>query len=174
MTGSVRSIPINNHSLHNCLRDQEDQFDHGRVYLVSEKRMDKTLRILQDFDYAGADTLCVTRLHPDLLQERMPGGSMETVWLSERTGINNISPGQLHRILHRIGAFLMGKKNAVVLLDGIEYLSLFNDFVKVQMFVEEINDMIMSSGAILFVPIDPDSLDQRSLAKLRRFAEVIE
>ncbi|MBI0584169.1 MAG: DUF835 domain-containing protein [Methanomassiliicoccus sp.] len=148
-------------------------FDYGRVYLVCEKRMDKTLRILQDFDYSGATTLCVTRLHPDLLQERMPGKCVESAWLSERVGTANIHPNQLHRIAQRIGTFLIGKRNAVVLLDGIEYLCLFNDFVKVQMFVEQVNDLIMASKAIMLIPLDPVSLDQRSLARLRRYAEVV-
>ena len=132
-----------------------------------------TLRMLQDFDYSGAATLCVSRTHPDLLRERIPGCRIEAIWLSERIGDNNISPDQLHKILHRISNFLIENENAVVMFDGIEYLSLFNDFQKVQMFVEEVNDMIMTSGSILLMPIDPDSLDRRSVARLSRFAEVI-
>jgi hypothetical protein len=149
-------------------------FDFGRVYLICEKRMERTLRILQDFDYSGSTSLCITRLHPDLLSERMPGRTMDSVWLSERNGANNISPNQLHRITQRIASFLIGKKNAVILLDGIEYLCLFNDFVKVQMFLEQLNDMVMASKAIMLVPIDPVSLDPRSMAKLRRYAEVVD
>jgi archaellum biogenesis ATPase FlaH len=62
----------------------------------------------------------------------------------------------------------------VIMLDGIEYLCLFNDFNRVQMFVEHINDLVMASGAILLIPLDPQSLDQRSLARLRRYAEVVQ
>jgi len=147
--------------------------DRGRVYLVREKRMDKTLRLLQDFDYSGAATMCVSRTHPDLLRERIPGSEIEAIWLSERSGDNNISPDQLHRILHRIEHFLMQSKNAVVMFDGIEYLTLFNEFQKVQMFVEEVNDMVMTSGSILLMPFDPDALDTRSIARLSRYAEVL-
>ncbi len=147
--------------------------DHGRVYLVREKRIDNTLRLLQDFDYSGAATLCVSRTHPDLLREKIPGSRIEAIWLSERSGDNNISPDQLHKLLHRICDFLMENKNAVVMFDGIEYLSLFNDFQKVQMFVEEVNDMVMTSGSILLMPVDPDALDRRSVARLSRFTEVI-
>jgi hypothetical protein len=153
--------------------EQDLLFDYGRVYIVCEKRMERTLRILQEFHYSGSKTLCVTRLHPDLLQEQMPGVPMESTWLSERPGASNIPPNQLHRIAQRIGTFLLGKKNAVVLLEGIEYLTLFNDFVKVQMFLEQVNDQIMTSKALMLVPIDPASMDVRSIARLRRFAEVV-
>ncbi|MDW5562610.1 MAG: DUF835 domain-containing protein [Methanomassiliicoccus sp.] len=165
-TNSINALGVNS-------GDPEFLFDYGRIYLVCEKRLDRTLRILQEFHYSGSKTLCVTRLHPDLLQERMPGMTVESAWLSERYGINNIPPNQLQRISQRIGSFLLGKKNAVVLLEGIEYLATFNDFLKVQMFLENVNDQIMSSKAILLVPLDPESMDMRSMAKLRRFAEVV-
>jgi hypothetical protein len=152
---------------------QDLLFDFGRIYFVCEKRMERTLRILQEFHYSGSSSLCLTRLHPDLLQEKLPGMTVESSWLSERPGSSNIPPNQLHRISQRIGTFLLGKKNAVVLLEGVEYLTLFNDFVKVQMFLEQANDQIMTSNALMLVPLDPESMDVRSIAKLRRFAEIV-
>jgi Protein of unknown function (DUF835) len=168
----VDTVGIN--SLNVNMGEDSILFDYGRVYLICEKRMDKTLRALQDFIYSGSSTMCISRMHPEHLHERMPDKSIESIWLSERNGANNISPDQLNRIINRIGGFLMGKKNAVILLDGIEYLCLFNDFNKVQMFVEQINDLVMASGAILLIPLDPQSLDPLSLARIRRYAEVVQ
>jgi hypothetical protein len=148
-------------------------FDFGRIYFVCEKKMERTLRILQDFVFSGSKALCVTRLHPDLLQEQMPGVSLECAWLSERPGAANIPPNQLHRISQRVSTFLMGKRNAVVLLEGVEYLTLFNDPTKVQMFLEQVNDGIMASRALMLVPLDPLSMDPRYVARLRRFAEIV-
>ncbi len=129
--------------------------------------------MLQDFDYSGAASICVSRTHPNFLREMVPGGRMEAIWLSERSGDNNISPDSLHKILHRIEVFLEGKRNAIIMFDGIEYISLFNEFHKVHMFVEEINDMVMSTGSILLMPVDPEALDKRSIARLSRFAEIL-
>ncbi len=171
--GSLKDDTVSIHSLNTNTGEDTLLFDYGRVYLICEKRMDKTLKILQDLIYSGSSTMCVSRMHPDLLHERMPDQSLESIWLSERNGANNIPPDQLHRVINRIDGFLIGKKNAVILLDGIEYLCLFNDFNRVQMFVEQINDLVMASGAILLIPLDPQSLDQRSLARLRRYAEIV-
>jgi hypothetical protein len=40
--------------------------------------------------------------------------------------------------------------------------------------LEQANDLIMASKAIMLIPIDPVSLDPRSMAKLRRYAEVVD
>lgn len=168
-----RSYTASINPLSSCTGEQDILFDFGRIYFICEKRMERTLRILQEFHYSGSKSLCLTRLHPDLLQEKMPGITLESSWLSERPGVNNIPPNQLHRLSQRISSFLLGKKNAVVLIEGVEYLTLFNDLVKVQMFLEQVNDMIMSSKALVLVPLDPQSMDVRSIARLRRFAEVV-
>jgi hypothetical protein len=172
--GPLKDDIIGLHSLN--VRTGEDTFlfDYGRVYLICEKRMDKTLRVLQDLIYSGSSAICVSRMHPDVLHERLPTENVESIWLSERNGANNIPPDQLNRVINRIDTFLMGKKDAAILLDGIEYLCLFNNFAKVQIFVEQINDLVMASGAIMLIPLDPQSLDQRSLARLRRYAEVVQ
>ena len=147
--------------------------DYGRTYFVNERKMDKACQIVQDFIYSGSKVMCVSRMHPDLLQGRWPGKRIDSLWLSERDGPNNVSPDQLSHIAQRIGAFLMGKRRGVILMDGIEYLCAFNDFPRVQMFLEQVNDMVMASRAILIVPIDPRSLEPRSLARLQRFAEIL-
>lgn len=148
-------------------------FDYGRTYFVNERKIDKACQIVQDFLYSGSKVMCITRMHPDLMQGRWPGKRVEALWLSERNGPNNVPPDQLAHIAQRVNSFLMGKKRSVVLIDGIEYLCAFNDFSRVQMFIEQVNDLVMASQAILIVPIDPRSLEPRYLARLQRFAEIL-
>jgi archaellum biogenesis ATPase FlaH len=149
-------------------------FDYGRCYIICEKRIDKATKIVQDFFYSGSCTLCITRMHPGVLNEKIPDTCHTSKWLSEQSGPNNIGPRQLNKIVDCIREFLAGKKNAVILLDGIEYLALFNSFEKIQMFYETVYDQVMASGAILIIPLDPQSLDQRSLARLRRYSEIVQ
>ncbi len=144
--------------------------DYGRVYFVDDNRLEKVSQIIQDMAGSGARVLCVSRMHPDILAEKMPDVELDSVWLSERVGANNIAPDHLSRLRQRIIGFMQQTPHAVAMLDGIEYLSLFNDFSKLQMFVEQMNDAAMESCAILLIPIDPRLFDRMSLAKLRRFA----
>lgn len=148
-------------------------FDYGRTYIVVEERKDKAFRIASEFIFSGSRVLCISRLHPDLIQERWPGKHPKYVWLSERSGLNNLAPKQLHQLGQRISAFIKADHKSIVVLDGIEYLALFNGFNRLQMFVEHLNDLAMETSSIVIIALDPRSFDLRSLARLRRFAEVV-
>jgi len=147
--------------------------DRGRTYLIYEKQMARTAHIAHELSKTGSSVLTVTRLHPDLIEERMPLCASASIWLSERAGSKNVPPDQLNRLYHQISTFLSSNKDGVVLLEGVEYLLLFNETKKVLSFVERVNDLIMSSHAVLLVPIDPPTLTPRTLAYLRRSAEIV-
>ncbi len=147
--------------------------DYGRVYFINDSKLEKVSRIIQEMAYSGAKILCASRMHPDLIREKLLDVEMESIWLSERVGEKNISPDHLSKLKQKMIGFMQQTPHALEMLDGIEYLSLFNDFPKLQMFVEQMNDAAMESRAILLIPIDPRLFDSMSLAKLRRYAEVL-
>jgi len=148
-------------------------FDYGRTYLVTEDRLGRTIHIAQEFLDTGRKVLCVSRLHPDLLADQWGGKPVNSIWLSERPGPENVPPEQLQRLQQKIALFAKENKNSVVVMDGIEYLSLFNDFQRLQIFVEQLNDVMMDADSILLIALDPRLFDLRSTARLRRFAEVV-
>ena len=148
-------------------------FDHGRLYLIMDERLDRAMAIARDFVDSGYRMLCISRYHPEIVRGLWEGGEFHSVWLSDRLTPDSIAPGQLHRIRQRIEDFISSHEGEVVLLDGIEYLSLVNDFHRLLKFIEELNDLIMESNAILLVSVDPRLFDERSLACLRRFSEVV-
>jgi hypothetical protein len=147
--------------------------DHGRTYLVVEQRVDRAFKIAGDLARNGNRILCVSRLHPDMVRERLSSPNVHTLWLSERPGAQSVAPGELTRLAQRMFDFTSENPQSVVLIDGIEYLSLYTDFHRLQMFFEQLNDMTMDAGSILLVAMDPRLFDPRSLARLRRFAEVV-
>ncbi|MDD1769598.1 MAG: DUF835 domain-containing protein [Methanomassiliicoccales archaeon] len=147
--------------------------DFGRTYLVVEQRVDKAFRIADDFVRNGSGVLCISRLHPDMVRERLPTVNVSNIWLSERPGPQNLAPGELTKLVQKVMDFTKENERSIVLIDGIEYLSLYSDFHKLQMFFEQLNDIMMETGSILLVAMDPRLFDPRSLARLRRFAEVV-
>ena len=98
----------------------------------------------------------------------------ESIWRCERAGAGNVPPDQLNRLFQRISAFLSENPDGTVMLEGVEYILQYNDVKKVLATVERVNDVIMSSQAVLIISIDPMTLDPRTLAYLRRWAEIIE
>jgi len=147
--------------------------DHGRIYLVMNERLDKTLSLVNSLATSGKEIICVSRMHPDMLRERYPLQDIHAVWLSQSGMSERISPEQLDRIVREIADFVEPRKNAAAVLDGLEYISLFTDFRSLNIFLEELNDVIMASRSILLIPVDPRLFDPCQLARLRRFAEII-
>jgi len=148
-------------------------FDIGRMYLICHSRSDRAFRIARDLITTGHDILCVSRYHPDIIRSMWESGDFQSVWLSDRHHYGSIPANNLPRLKQRIESYLSSNGGGVVMIDGIEYISLFNDFSKLLMFIESLNEMIMERHAILLIQVDPRSFDQRSLARLRRFAEIV-
>ena len=105
--------------------------DRGRTYLVYEKRLEGTGRMTRRLGEMGSPVLAVTRLHPGLVSERTGMDADDSIWLSERAGPRNIPPSQLNRLFQRISAFLNENPEGTVMLEGIEYLLLYNEVNKV-------------------------------------------
>jgi len=147
--------------------------DYGRTYLVVNQRVDRAFRIANDFAGSRTSVLCVSRLHPDMVRDRLSGESVTNLWLSERPGRQSVGPSELTRLVQSVLDFTRGNEHSVILIDGLEYLSLYSDFHRLQMFFEQLNDIVMETGSILLVAADPRLFDLRSMARLRRFAEIV-
>lgn len=166
LTGRFYSIDI--HSDYGLFN-----LDHGRIYLIINERLDKTLSLINGLASAGKEIICVSRMHPELLRERYPLHKIKGVWLSESGSGPRVSPDELERIVEEITGFFFTRRNAAAVLDGLEYISLFTDFRTLNIFLEELNDAVMASRSILLIPVDPRLFDPCQLARLRRFAEIL-
>jgi hypothetical protein len=152
---------------------QSVTLNRGRTYMVYEKRMERSGRIARRLSDLGSQVLTVTRLHPDLVKERIAMTPGDSIWLCERAGQRNVSPNQLNRLFQKASEFLSDNPDGTIIFEGIEYLLLYNELKKVLTVLERINDLIMSSNATMVLSIDPPTLEPRTLAYLRRSAEVI-
>jgi hypothetical protein len=159
--------------LEGVVSDPLEGFDQGRLYLITEERMRFSQALFVKLAASDRDVLWLSRMHPEMMQEKYQIDKDCAFWLSERQGPRSIAPGKLSKLREHIESFLEGKQNAVVILDGIEYLSIHNDFRRLNIFFEELNDVVMCSQSILLIPVDPRVFDRCSLARLRRFAEVV-
>jgi len=147
--------------------------DQGRTYIVLDERREKAFRMASELIVLGSEVLCISNAHPELSEGLWFGKRPRFISLCERPVGNGIAPGQLSLLGREISEFASERSNAVVLLDGIEYLASHNDFHRLQMFVEHLNDIAMEMGSIMIIQTDARSFDRRSLARLGRFAETV-
>ena len=91
------------------------------------------------------------------------------IWLSRVEAPNSVDPSKLHIILESTIRTISEKGgNGFVVLDGIEYLLLHNDFRSVVKFLTSLKDYVMLSNSVMILALDEDTLDRRELSVLRR------
>jgi hypothetical protein len=147
--------------------------DHGMTYIIPNKSPEIAMEIITKLATMKEEMICVSRMHPGQVLDRWPLGDITTYWLTQRPGPGNVSPDQPSAVEGVIESFMRSKRYAVAILDGFEHLSVYNDFHVLNVMFEELNDVVMETRSILLVPLDPRSLDEMSIAKLRRFAEIV-
>lgn len=119
----------------------------------------------------GAKGMVISRVFPDRLRQKYGMGDSTFLWLSFEKVKDTIEPNDLEKLEFLIHEFITSYKNAVILLDGVEYLVLQNTFENTLKFLQSLNDQIILRNAILIVPLTPESLDKKELSLLERELE---
>lgn len=149
----------------------------GHSYVVEESppdiSFDAFVNIVSTGDTQGKRPvgLAVSRQHSDLIRQKYGLESTPIYWLATRTGQDVISPTNLGILTHTLVQFIEDSPGGIILLDGIEYLVSNNDFSKVLRTIDQVNDHISQSQAVMIIPVDPRAFDQKELALLERNME---
>lgn len=115
----------------------------------------------------------ITRRHPGEIRLNYLIQTTPVMWLSSLPGKDNMDPAKLNLLTDLVVSFLGKSQNGVVLIEGIEYLMMSNDFQKVLRAVDRWSEVVMSSSARLVLSLDPRAFDVKELALLERNREVI-
>ncbi len=152
---------------------QADAGVDGKCLLIEGKRPDRAYLMLLDRLEAGKRGLLITRLHPDRLREDYGLVKVPMIWLATQPGPDRIDPTSLTILQHTIVDFLQKGPPSVILLDGLEYLMSENQSDKVLRIIYTLLDTVTISNSQLLVPLDPEVLEIKDLAKLEREFEII-
>ncbi len=155
------------------------RLERSRTYLVEEGRPKLSLDLFYHEVDEGKPCLLVSHMFPKILvsaldektQQAME--SVPSIWLSSQQGENSINPTDIGILVDRIVSFIEDNESSVVLLDGIEYLMVNNDFQNVIIAVSRINEAVMQHGSIMIIPIEPRAFESNELALLKRDMEMI-
>jgi hypothetical protein len=154
-----------------------DGITPGRSYLIKElgksRRTYELFRRIMDRAYSG---LCVSRTKPAILESEYGLGQMESRWLTDiyLTENNLINPTNVAQINIIVKDFIKHRRRGAVLLEGIEYLIYYNGNDSIIKLLFSLNENIMISESLLMVPVDPKSLDPKTLFLLEKDLEVID
>lgn len=145
----------------------------GACYLIKEKKPDLSYRLFSMLTQGGTPGLIITRQYPERVRRERGIEGRRIVWLSHTPGEDYHNPTAIGSLAKLISGFVEENQGvAVILLDGIEYLSINNGFLQTLMFVEHVNEFVMQRKAVVILPVSPDALEEKELALLERNVEV--
>ena len=143
-------------------------FRPGNGYLVKEKKAQRSFRLLKRMAGRGHRTLCVTREAPEAVKKKHGLFDTDFIWLTNASGSDCIAPTEIDLMNKKIHDFTETNKNPVILLEGLEYLIVHNEFSSMIRFVHHLKDDAVRHMSRLILPIDPSVLSERELAILER------
>ena len=145
----------------------------GYVYLVEERRPKLSYELFDQIMTAGYSGLVVTRDFPKKLLTENELGTCKVVWLTNLIGEGRINPTAIGILMGQIRTFIESQQKSVIIIDGFEYLASTNTYDRMLQFMHQLRDIVVTNDCILFVPLDPRTLNPRELAMLERSMEPI-
>jgi hypothetical protein len=115
----------------------------------------------------------MTRRHPEQLRQQFDLRDVQVTWITTQSGDRCVDPSRPNLLAHAVMEFFQKNKNAIVLIDGIESIVVYNDFDKAVKMLELINDFVMQYRGYLIIPIDPTAFEPRERAIIERNFEII-
>jgi hypothetical protein len=145
------------------------ELERARTYAILESDGTQSFEIFRDLVTHGAQGLCISRRSPKTIMQDFSLEKTPILWLS-RVAMekNSIRPSPPEKVALAIEHFISVGQNAVVLLDGFEYMVAHNDFSSVLALLHDLNETVALHDAILLIPMDPTTFQEREFALIRR------
>jgi len=145
------------------------ELERARTYAILERDGARSFEIFRDLVTHGAQGLCISRRSPKTIMADYGLEKTPILWLSRvATEKNSVRPSPPEKVALAIEHFIDVGQNAVVLLDGFEYLIAHNDFSSVLALLHDLNEIVALHEAILLIPVDPSAFQDREFALIRR------
>ncbi len=146
----------------------------GRSYVLKEKKPGKAWQVFTQALEDGCEGLYVTRQHPNHVETRFGPKALKVVWLSTTLGRDYVDPHNLGALTNLINAFTDQARPGIILLDGLEYLMINNDYPRIIKFIEYLNEIVMQKQCIFVLSLDERAFDPKELAYIERNSVVLE
>lgn len=141
-----------------------NNLEPGASY-ISESH-DRCFKVFAELSLHGVSGMCFVRDDPEMLVNKYGFKTENLMLLSSRSIKGFEALNNLQDISRTISSLLKEGSSPVILLDGIEYMISLFGFDIVYSFLQEKKFDILEADAILLVPIDILTLDERQKALL--------
>lgn len=135
-------------------------------YLVREAKGEQVFALVQELAAGGARPLCISRTHPDDLAA-FGVAPADVVWLSRQVakGVRSASPADLVGLTSAIHRHL-DSGNAVLAVEGLDYLVSQNSFASILRFVQTIHEKVVLKESYFLLSANPDAMKESEYRQL--------
>lgn len=140
-------------------------FSWGKIYIVDMGIKDVLYSILPEMS-DKIDIFMAIREKP----ERFGNIRGKKIWVTDIVGRDRIKPHNLTILTDSIIRFLEETAGRIVIIDCIEYLLLYNDFINIMRNIELLNSYAMERNSIIIIIIDKNAYTTKEYSLLRRYA----
>jgi predicted hydrocarbon binding protein len=148
--------------------------ERGLAYLVENEDPDGAYKLFVDELAKGNQGLCITRDFPTKIRKTYNLTTTPVLWLSNADQEFAVEPVQLGKLYHKIEDFLKKAERATVMISGLEYLIVQNNYHSALKFLQLVRDQIAIYDGILIATISPDTLSDKDLKLIEREMEPLD
>jgi len=153
----------------------------GYNYLIEEHKPDLSYKIFREFVESGMKGMCISHTFPKKLTDTYGIKGVDMYWLSDWYGASHeflgigsdektLRPTRLDfEITKEVSNFIkMHGENSIIILEGVETLSLVNAFNKVVSFLITVTDMASANRATFILTMNPEVYDRKERYTLHK------
>jgi len=142
--------------------------ERGSSYLVENEDPTDAYRFFVDEISRGSQGLCITRDFPNKVRKVYGLAQTPVLWLSNAEAEYAVEPVQLGKLYHKIEDFLKKAESPIVMITGLEYLIVQNNFHSALKFLQLVRDQISIHDSILIASISPSTMGDKDLKLIER------
>ena len=147
------------------------KLERGLSYLVENDDPDGAYKLFVDELAKGNQGLCITRDFPNKVRRTYNLTTTPVLWLSNAEAEFAVEPVQLGKLYHKIEDFLKKAEKATVMITGLEYLIVQNNYHSALKFLQLVRDQVAIYDSILIATISPETLSDKDLKLIEREME---
>jgi PAS domain S-box-containing protein len=145
----------------------------GNSYLIPEKSNTIAVDLLVDLATSGYKGYLITRMDPDSMKNVVSSANIHIYHLGQDRGQGYETISDLRMLLQKIKDMCGKKKNAVILLERLDYLINKFSFEKVMDVLYEINDYTAKNKGLLLLRIDPATIEKTQMALIENELQLL-
>lgn len=146
----------------------------GVTYILMDDDGNASREMFQKVLKKKGRGLLISRINPKVLMRKYDLGGATVCWMSKmRAGEDIRSVYGLQEISILINSHVEENPTSAVMVDGLEYLISNNDFNIVLRLIQQIRDKVSTTESILFLPVNPQVLEQKQMTLLKNECETL-